>query len=76
MKIEVWDYSWGSWEARISKHPIRNEYIWSVEDADGNDMYDFYSHLDVELSTPQAAENDMFFEIHNRIGHQPTKQLN
>jgi hypothetical protein len=75
MKTTEWNYSWGSWKAQISKHPRRNEYRWCVSDANGNDTYDFYNHLQVELLTPQEAEDDMFDSINDRIGHEPTRQI-
>ena len=67
-------YSWGSWEAEISKHVRRNEFIWSVCDKDGNDTYDMYSDIDSELETQLEAEEDMFQTIQNRIGHCPNPQ--
>jgi len=75
-KTEVWKYTWSDWVATISKHPRRNEYRWSVEDANGNDCYNFYNHVDVELETPLMAETDMFYAIHDRIGHMPEIQIN
>jgi hypothetical protein len=74
-EIESWIYKWGSWEAKISKHPRRKEYRWSVYDVDGNDTYDFNNDLDVELETPLEAENNMFRNIQERIGHTPEKQI-
>tara|TARA_B100000795_G_scaffold235563_1_gene195303 strand:- start:585 stop:851 length:267 start_codon:yes stop_codon:yes gene_type:complete len=70
-----WSYKWGSWEAEITKHPRRNEYQWSVFDKDGNDTYDFNNDMDVELETPQEAENNMFTQISDRIGHNPNRQI-
>jgi len=75
-KQKEWDYSWGSWEATISKHPRRDEYQWSVTDADGNDTYDFYSGMESMLETPLQAEYDMFREVSSIIGYLPTKQVN
>lgn len=75
MAKEVWEYSWGSWTAQITKHPRRNEYKWSVSDANGNDTYNFYNHIDVENKTPKEAENDMFNAINDRIGHEPKRQI-
>ena len=75
MAKEIWEYTWGSWIATIYKHPLRNEYIWSVSDVDGNDTYDFNNHQDVELETPLAAENDMINTIYDRIGHVPETQI-
>jgi len=69
------NYSWGSWKATISKHLIRNEYSWSVFDKDGNDTYDFNSHIDSELETKSEAEIDMLQNINDRIGHAPEPQL-
>ena len=75
MAKEIWNYTWGSWTATVSRHPFRNEYRWSVSDVDGNDTYDFYKHIDVECKTPKDAEEDMFWEINDRIGHEPKRQL-
>lgn len=73
MSKQIYNYSWGSWKAEISKHSRRDEYIWSVEDADGNDTYDFYS--EDGSSTPEEAENDMFNMINDKIGHSPERQI-
>ena len=75
MAKEVWKYTWGSWTATIRKHPFRNEYTWSVSDVNGNDMYDFYKHIDVECETPLEAETDMINTIYDRIGHAPETQI-
>jgi hypothetical protein len=74
-KVDSWEYKWGSWEAEISKHPRRNEYRWSVYDKDGNDTYDFNNDIDAELETPLEAENNMFRNINDRIGHSPERKI-
>lgn len=71
-----WLYKWHDWEAAIYKHPRRDEYQWAVEDVYGNDTYDFDNDQDVELKTPQEAENNMFAQISNRIGTSPERQIN
>ena len=75
MKEGKWNYKWGSWEAEISRHPRRNVYIWSVWDEDGNDTYDFYNDIDIELESPLEAEINMFRNINERIGHTPNNQI-
>jgi hypothetical protein len=74
-EIESWKYNWGTWEAKISKHPRRKEYKWIVYDINGNDTYDFYKDIDVKLETPLEAENNMFRNIEDRIGYTPKRQI-
>jgi hypothetical protein len=74
-EIESWEYKWGTWEATISRHPHRKEYRWAVYDKDGNYTYDFINDIDVELKTPLEAENNMFRNIEDRIGHTPKRQI-
>ena len=75
LKEDKWNYKWGSWEAKISKHPRRNEYRWIVWDKNGNDGYDFGSDMDIELESPLQAEINMFRNINQRIGHTPNNQI-
>jgi len=74
-KEKVLKYSWGSWDAEIRKHSRRDEYVWSVSDKGGDDTYDLYSDIDSELETLAEAEEDMFMEIRDRIGHCPDPQV-
>ena len=75
-KTKELTYKWSSWIAKIHPHPRKkNQFKWWIEDADGNDTYQWYSHMDIDLNSLKEAENDMFHTINDHVGSEPKRQV-
>lgn len=70
-----WHYEWGNgWKATIM-NAFGDNFTWYVSEV--NDAIPpFHSSDWAELKTFKDAEEDMFDEIRNRIGHMPKSQAN
>jgi hypothetical protein len=74
-ELKRWFYNWGDGWSAVIVNPFGTHFTWTVREI--NDAIPPFQSSDwAQFNTFEEAEDDMFSEIMNRIGHTPKSQKN